>query len=296
MQVFLNGRFVERGEARISVFDAGFQHAVGLFETLMVRHGRAFRGHRHVQRLVDSARALRLSDSLRPLALLEAVELTAQRNELSAARVRLTVTGGDLNLLQRGSRDGADATVLIVAQPPTAYPDAFFEQGVLVTIVEGRANPLEPTAGHKTLNYWSRLRALQDAAAQGAGEALWFGISNHLVGGCVSNVFLVREGALLTPPARGEDSSVPSAVLPGVTRDAVIELAGEASMQAQPRPRAIDDLLSAEEVFLTNSSWGVLPVRQVEGHLVGDGAPGKVTRTLRKAWLELAEGETSAGG
>ena len=89
---------------------------------------------------------------------------------------------------------------------------------------------------------------------------------------------------------------MPSAVLPGITRDAVIELAGEASLQVRRTPLSIDDLLSAQEVFLTNSSWGVLPVRQVEGHVVGDGAPGPVTRSLREAWLRLVEGETGAGG
>lgn len=295
MLVFLNGQLVERDDARVSAFDAGFQHAIGLFETMLVRNGRVFRGDRHIARLDASARALGLSESLRTDPLLDAIALTLERNGMAEARVRLTITGGDLNWLQsRGERRAADPTVLIVAQPPTAYPAEFFERGVLVTIADDKANPLDPFAGHKSLSYWPRVRALQLAGAKGASEALWFTVANHLAGGCVSNVFLVREGLLVTPPARGEEAAgaLPSPVLPGVTREALIALAEARSLRVERRVLAIADVLAAEEIFLTNSSWGVLPIRQVEGHVVGDGEPGPVTRSLREAWTALVDDET----
>jgi branched-subunit amino acid aminotransferase/4-amino-4-deoxychorismate lyase len=212
----------------------------------------------------------------------------------------LTVTGGDLNLLQSEGRPAVDPTIAIVAQPPTQYPDHFFERGVIVTIADGRVNPLDPLAGHKTLNYWSRIRALQDAAALRAGEALWFSVTNHLAGGCVSNVFLAKDGCLLTPIARGEEESVDGAavlrapVLPGITRAAVRELAESMDIDVTAKSLDISDLMAADEVFLTNSSWGVLPVVGVERDKIGSGEVGTLTRGLRDAWLRLVEDETQS--
>jgi branched-subunit amino acid aminotransferase/4-amino-4-deoxychorismate lyase len=297
-EVFLNGSMVERSAARVSAFDAGLQHAVGLFETMLVRQGRVFRGIQHLERLAESARLLGLSDSLRVAPLLQAIEWVVQRRGLDAARVRLTVTGGDLNLLRAGEPQRRDPTLLIDAQPPTPYPPALFENGVLATVTAGLANPFDPAAGHKTLAYWSRLRALQLAAASGAGESLCFTTTNVLVGGCVSNVFLVRDDLLLTPLCRGEEPPAQGdhPVLPGVTRMAVLELAAEAGVRHEKRVLTVDDLLSAQECFLTNSSWGVLPVRQIEAHPVGTGQPGGVTRHLRAAWLTMVERETANPG
>lgn len=192
MEVWLDGQFVPRDEARISAFDAGFQHAVGLFETMLARNGRVFRPHRHLERLADSARALLLSERLRVEPLIAAVQATVDRNGLDEARVRLTLTGGDLNMLQREHAAPQDPTVLIVAQPPTRYPEAFFEKGIRAVVAEARANPFSETAGRKTLAYWERIRSLQVAAAQGAGEVLWLTITNHLASGAVSNLFLLK--------------------------------------------------------------------------------------------------------
>lgn len=294
MQIWLNGRFVERDSASISVFDAGLQHGVGLFETMIARHGAAFRGREHMERLAHSARELLLSDRLRVEPLVEAINATVQRNGLSEARVRLTLTGGDLNMLQSQGKSQVDPTILIVAQPPTVYPDAFFEHGVMVTIAQGRDNPFLPMAGHKTLNYWPRIHALQRAAASRAGECLWLSATNHLSAGSVSNIFLVQDGLLQTPLARGEphDGSIPSAVLPGITRTAIFELADTFEIDVHKGLLALDDLRRADEAFLTNSSWGVLPVVRVEQHEIGDGLVGHVTKRLREGWLELVDQET----
>jgi branched-subunit amino acid aminotransferase/4-amino-4-deoxychorismate lyase len=296
MQVWFNGKFVERDQARISVFDAGFQHAVGLFETMLARNGAVFRAAEHLQRLTDSAKELLLTERLRIEPLIDALTATLERNGLQDARVRLTITGGDLNLLQSTGQSQVDPTILIVAQPPTVYPEHFFERGVIVLMANGRENPLHPMAGHKTLNYWPRIRELQLAAAKRAGEAMWFSISNHLCGGCVSNVMLVKDDELLTPIARGEEESgaLPSAVLPGITRAAVIGLAEDLDVRVHRRMLDINDLLSADEVMLTNSSWGVLPVVGVEREKIGEGEPGPMTRGLREGWLRMVDEETQA--
>lgn len=293
MLTWVNGTFMDRDAATVSAFDAGLQHGIGLFETMLARNGRVFRATAHVKRLIASARELLLTETLKEGPLAEAVQMVIERNGLKDARVRLTVTGGNLSrLAAAAAAKRVDPTILIDAQPPTAYPDTFFEEGVMVVIAAGRVNPLDPTAGHKTVNYWPRINALQRAMTARGGEALWFSVSNHLASGSVSNVFLVREGALVTPPARGESTGIPAAVLPGVTRRAIMDLAPDLGIEAATGSLTIDDVLAADEVFLTNSSWGVLPVVAVEKEAVGAGEVGPVTRQLREAWLGLVEEET----
>jgi branched-chain amino acid aminotransferase len=298
LSVWLNGKFIDRDAATVSIFDAGFQHGVGLFETVLARNGQAFRVEQHMQRLANSARDLLLSERLRVEPLADAVNLTLQRNNMREARVRLTLTGGNLNLLQSEGKTVVDPTIVIVAQPPTRYPDHFFERGVIVTIAPGRLSPLDPMGGHKTLNYWPRISALQQAAIKRAGEALWLALSDQVVGGCVSNIFLVKDGSLLTPLARGEEDpgAAPSPALPGITRAAMFELAEALDLAVTSRTLDINDVLAADEVFLTNSSWGVLPVVGVERDKIAAGEVGPVTRRLREAWLQLVEDETSAAG
>jgi branched-subunit amino acid aminotransferase/4-amino-4-deoxychorismate lyase len=327
--VFLNGKFLGRDEAMVSAFDAGLQHGVGLFETMLAVPGDGEPAvvslGEHLDRLIGSARLLGLSDSLRRQPLADAVVETVKRSGITAdgrrARVRLTVTGGDLNLLGRSNgvtesrsdegrhpgpspaaghvRTHVDPTVLVVAQPATEYPADFFERGVAVTLADLKVNPLDPMSGHKTINYWGRLRELQIAAGKKAGEALVFQVTNHLAGGCVSNAFIVKDGRLLTPIARGEEAEVaaegdpeahagavmPSPVLPGVVRRLVMEAAKERGIEVDRRMLTIHDVLGADEVFLTNSSWGVLPVVKVEREAIGDGVVGMVTKRVREAVL-----------
>lgn len=289
--VFVDGVMMTREEAKVSAFDASVQHGVGLFETMhafSTADGVVVEDlDGHMDRLQESAAVLGLSDDLKTGALGEAVVETVRRARYKNTRVRLTVTGGDLNMLQSGGGGGHRPTILIQAQPVTAYPDEMFENGVMATIAEARANPLDPTAGHKTLNYWWRLRELQASAGKGAGESIVLQVSNHLCGGCVSNLFVVSEGKLITPIARGEESgeahALPSPVLPGITRARVKEVAKKMGIGVEVRMMTIDDLLDADEVFLTNSSWKVLPVVKVEAEVIGNGEPGGVTRKFREA-------------
>ena len=296
MLVWLNGKFVDRDSATVPAFDAGIQHGIGLFETFAAHNGTVFRADAHARRLVESARLLRMSESLRAEPLAEAVGHALERNGLEHARLRLTVTGGNLGLLAALKPTKVDPTVLIDVQPPTLYPDALFDEGAMVTIAHGRLNPISPMAGHKTLNYWPRIHALQEAAASKAGESLWFTVSNHLAGGSVSNVFLVTDGVVHTPFARGDDAQDPAGptVLPGITRAAILELCDAIGCETTKRRLDINDLLAADEVFLTNSSWGVLPVVAVEKETIGSGAVGEVTTQLREAWLDLVARETGA--
>ncbi len=301
--VFLQGELVPRSNARVSAFDAGLLHSVGLFETMLALDGdraqpeavRVFRLEEHLDRLTASAAELGLSTDMRTGPLADAIRLVVSRSRLARARVRLTVTGGDLNMLESGGRSNHTPTILVSAQAATAYPPEMFENGVLVTLGDARLNPLDPMAGHKTLNYWMRLRELQQAASKGAGESILLQVTNHIASGCVSNLFAVRDGDLLTPIARGEEEQggVPSPVLPGVTRGAIIDLAAAQNMKTKRQMLTIDDVLDADELFLTNSSWGVLPVVQVEQESIGTGSPGEVTTLLRSALTDAINTCTS---
>jgi branched-subunit amino acid aminotransferase/4-amino-4-deoxychorismate lyase len=313
--LMINGRIVEGADQTVSAFDAGLQHGVGLFETFTagVRSGAPWALHLedHVERLARSARELGLSESVREAGLADAAIKAVLHAGLDRARVRLTLTGGDLNLLHAANNPGAPArvlpTILIHVQPATPYPEDMFERGVSVVLADLRVNPLDPAAGHKTLNYWSRLRELQRAASQRAAEALVFQVTNHLAGGCVSNCILVgRRGdriELLTPIARGEEQDIagagdasgsqgavlPSPVLPGVVRAWALEQANRCGYHVVRRMISIDDVLRADEVLLTNSSWGVLPVVRVESKDIGEGQVGPIARELRRAWIEAIE-------
>ncbi|MGD9693067.1 MAG: aminotransferase class IV [Phycisphaerales bacterium] len=305
LTIWLNGEFVEAERAEVSALDAGLQHGVGLFETMLGVGGKVFRLHKHLERLQVSARVLGLSESARINPLAEAVRRVVERAGLERARVRLTMTGGDLRMLGPAGSGATTPTVVITAQPVTERPREMFERGALVMVGSGRVNPLDPTAGHKTLNYWMRLRELREAARAGASEALMLQVTNHVAGGAVSNVFVVKDGVALTPIARGEEQEVAgeaqgggagevsgrqsvrtlaSPVLPGVTRAFVREALEARGVRVERRMLSVADVLDADEVFLTNSQWGALPVSRVEGKTIGAGSVGEMTRAVVEAW------------
>ncbi len=303
--ICINGEFFDDpAKARLSAFDAGVQHAVGLFETMLALPSKdgAPRIHRlgeHLARLDESIRTLGLTHTIHPEPLGDLLVETARRFGCDSGRrgrLRLTITGGDLNLLRPGAASALRPTIMIVCQDPTEYPAEMFEIGVSAVIADLRVNPLDPFESHKTLNYWRRLNALRDAAARGAGEAIVFQVTNHVAGGAVSNIFAVKEGQLLTPVVRGEEidaaapseqsgPTLPSPVLPGVTRLAIIEHAADAGLTVTRRLLSIADILDADELFVTNSSWGVLPIVRVEDRTIASGDVGPITRRLRDAWL-----------
>ncbi|MEY3144202.1 MAG: hypothetical protein RLY21_2695 [Planctomycetota bacterium] len=293
MTAWINGSFVEDGDARIGLFDAGFQHGIGLFETMLARGGAVLDFEAHLERMATSARELRLFDPLRIEPLAEAVQHALAKSAMHEARIRVTLTAGDMGRPFAGANAAGDKppapqpTLAIHVQPPTRYPDELFDKGVAVSVAENRANPLDSFAGHKTLMYWPRIAAVQRAAEVGCAEALWFTVTNRLASGSVSSVFLVKDGRLRVPFARGEEpeGAMRAPVLPGCTRAKVIMWAEAEGRVVERADLSIDDVLAADEIFLTNSSWGVLPVTRVERHEVGGGRPGSVARAMRARWL-----------
>ena len=286
---WLNGQFIDDDAPAITLKDTGLLHAAGVFTTMRAYGGHVFRLTRHLQRLRTSCEALFVPLQHADADLAGAVDELLARNNLKQARLRLTVTRG------QSSQDPLHGQHLapncfLTATELTPYPAEYYAQGMLVVINdEQKLNPYDIQAGHKTLNYFSRLTAMRQATRQGAGEALWFNVHNYLQSGSVSNVFLVKDAALITPPPPADlrDPAIAqacpyprSAVLPGITRQTILDLAEANHIPARIEAINIDHVLSADEVFLTNSAMQVMPVAQIEKHSVGDGTVGEITRRL----------------
>ncbi|HOM61668.1 MAG TPA: aminotransferase class IV [Anaerohalosphaeraceae bacterium] len=286
-KVFLNGSLMPASEAKIDIDDSSFLYGIGLFETMRAAGGRVFRLDDHLQRLMMSAQTLAIVCSYSTAMIRHGVEQVLQANGLSDARIRLTLTSGPLR-----TEEEPRSTLLITATEFVPYSKDYFEKGVRVVITDYRQNPKDPFVGHKTTCFGPRLAALRAAHEKLAAEALWFTTENRLAEGCLSNVFLVCGGRLLTPPL-----STP--VLGGIARKTVLELARQEKIPFEERPLDINDLLSAEEVFLTNVIMTILPVIAVEGHTVAEGKPGPITKRLMEKYEEQLKGrktdETIAG-
>lgn len=273
--VWLNGEFVTASDARVSVFDGGFLHGAGLFETMRAENRKVFRLDGHMQRLRRSAARLLspLEENVLPGA--DAFKALLIHNGLNSGRLRLTVTAGAL----RGEQESSMPTVLATVAPLSGYPAEMHERGITVAVCAFRTSPTDPLAGHKTTSYLPRLLGLRDAQQARCTEAVWFTTSRHLAEGSISNIFLIRDGVLRTPP-------LDTPVLPGIARAVVLELAGSISLKTEETPLGIDDLLDADEVFLTNTMMQVMPVVRVEKHDIHGASVGQTTRKLLSLYQE----------
>lgn len=274
-KVFLNGAILDADKAQVSITDSSFLYGIGLFETMRAVRGRVFRLSDHLARLNASASALGIRSQYTADEISAAIDRLMQANELTDARLRLSLSNGPIQL------DGnPSSTLLITAAAFTPYPQDYYDKGVRVILTDFRQNAKDPFAGRKTTCYGPRLTALRVAHERLAAEALWFTTENTLAEGCISSVFLVREGKLYTPP-------LTTPVLPGIARKTVLELAAAEKLQVLENPLTIDDLLAAEEIFLTNVIMQVLPVIAVEAHTVADGKPGKITKQMMKCYQDV---------
>jgi branched-subunit amino acid aminotransferase/4-amino-4-deoxychorismate lyase len=158
---------------------------------------------------------------------------------------------------------------------------------------EQKLNPYDLQAGHKTLNYFSRLAALREAVRRGAGEALWFNVHNYLQSASIANVFLIKDGTLITPPtpldlqdrAIADVCPYPrSATLPGITRQVILDIAQPEQIPISISAIDVNRLLEADELFLTNSIMGIMPVGRIERHAVGGDRPGPLTQRLAELY------------
>jgi len=277
----VNGQMMADG-ALVSVRDRGLTLADGLFETMRVRQGRVFQLERHLARLEQGLAVLRIPDvgDLRPT-VLDAVA----RFGAADASVRVTVTRGvgSGGLLPPSH---AVPTVIVTVGPLPAFSSDLYELGLTAHVPRGRRNPRAATAGLKTLSYTDAIVGLLDAQTQGADEALFLDVDGHCSEASASNLFVWTGETLVTPP-------VSCGALPGITRATVLEIATAMGLEALERPCTLDEVLASEEAFLTSSLRGIAPLVRIDGHAIGQGRPGPVTRRMSSAHAQLLDRQTA---
>ena len=279
-KIFLNDKLVDADKAFISAADSGFLYGAGLFETMRSYNGVVFSLNDHLDRLFFSANKLSINNNYDRKYITDAIYKLLQVNKLTDARLRLTLTSGPM----AESDQQRQATLLITATKLAPYPAEFYKKGVLVVLCGFKQNPDDPTYGHKTTNYFARIIALNLARQKRATEAIWFTVDNRLAEGCITNVFLVKDSMLYTPP-------IETPILAGVARKTVCQIAIKNSIELVEKDLYIDDLLNADEVFITNVIMQILPVSEIEKHTVGEGKVGPVTKKLQKYFEEFIKNE-----
>ena len=283
--VSINGKLTPADQATVSVFDSSFMQGVGFFTTMRAYGGHVFRLDRHIDRLKSSATALGWTLPVDEDLLRSCVDQVVSATEQSSARVRLTITSGSL---KAATDEAAGLTVVANASPGVTYPKDLYQKGVTINVSRFRQNNLDPTAGHKTTSYFARLAALREAHAKGAFEALWLTLDANIAEGSISNIFIVDDGVLVTPP-------LDTPVLPGITRAAVLELAAAEKIPFREEAFPLETLLKSDEVFLTNSMLEIMPVVRVHREVIGNEKPGDITRQLYEAYGQLVERECGRG-
>ncbi|MCC7494847.1 MAG: branched-chain-amino-acid transaminase [Fimbriimonadaceae bacterium] len=282
MWICLDGEFVPRDQAKVSVFDHGLLYGDGVFEGIRAYHGRVFRLAQHVRRLYDSARTIQLQIPLTPAQYGEVILETCRRNQIHDGYIRAVVTRGvgDLGL---DPRKCPLASYFIIAAGIQLYPESCYEQGLKVVTCATRRN--DPTAldpAVKSLNYLNNILGRIEVNRANADEGLMLNSLGNVSEATGDNIFVVRDGVILTPP-------IAAGILQGITRDAVIELARAAGFTVKEEFFNVQVVYNADECFLTGTAAEVIPVRELDGREIGDGQPGAVTRQLIAAFRELVK-------
>jgi branched-chain amino acid aminotransferase len=283
--VFLNGALVPRSQARISPFDLGFLYGYGLFETMRAYSGHIFRLDKHLERLRQSAALIGLPVDAFDLE--KACYDTLKTNKLDDARIRLTVSMGEGEAIPDPPKQPRP-TVLVTASRYTPPSAETYRNGYKALVSSIRQNSRSPLSRLKTASYLSNILARKEAKAAGADEALLLNERSNLCEGSTSNIFLVSGGTLITP-------GVESGCLPGITRQTVIELANRLGIKVVEREAQLEELMRADEAFLTNSLIELMPLTRVNDKPIGQGKTGKVTRKLLVAYREAVRGEIKQG-
>lgn len=282
--VYVDGRFVPKEEAVVSVYDHGFLYGDGVFEGIRVYSGRVFKLDEHVRRLYDSAKAILLDIPMPPEEMKRVIVEAVRRNGMHDAYVRPIVTRGrgDLGI---DPRKCAHPTVVVIVDHIQLYPDRAYQEGLRVVTATHRKNAADALNPRiKSLNYLNQVLARMEANLAGADEALMLNHQGYVCEGSADNVFVVRQGEVWTPPDH-------VGILRGVTRDAVLEIARELGIPALERPFTLHDLYTADEVFLTGTGAEIGPVVSVDGRVIGAGRPGPVTLRLLEAYRERTRRE-----
>ena len=285
LTIYLGGRLVDEADAKISVFDNGLLYGDGVFEGIRVYGGKVFLHRQHIERLFESAKAIRLTIPLTPDEVMAAVELTVKANTIHDGYVRLVVTRG-AGSLGLDIRKTSNPQVIVIADTITLYPPETYTQGMnLVTASTLRNHPGALSPRIKSLNYLNNILARIEGTDAGMVEALMLNHKGEVAECTGDNIFIVKNGIVRTP-------SADAGILEGITRNTVMELARQSGRCVQECSLTRHDLYVADEMFLTGTAAEVVAVVSLDGRTIGSGEPGPVTRDLLTRFQEL----TRSGG
>ncbi|BAF58706.1 MAG: branched-chain-amino-acid transaminase [Pelotomaculum sp.] len=282
MIIYLDGEFVPKERAVVSVFDHGLLYGDGVFEGIRAYHNRVFKLREHLDRLYDSARTIALEVPLTKDEMQEIVLETMRRNNLREGYIRLVITRGvgDLGLDPRKCKK---PTIFCIAASIQLYPDELYEKGLEVITVSTRRNiPSAVNPRVKSLNYLNNIFAKLEANLVGVPEAIMLNNENYVAEATGDNIFIVKNGVLITPPNY-------VGILEGITRNTVIDIARQRGITVEEKVFTLFDVYTADECFFTGTAAEVIPVVKVDGRPIADGKPGEMTWELIAAFRELTK-------
>jgi branched-chain amino acid aminotransferase len=275
----VNGEIVPLEEARVPVLDNGFLFGDSVYEVLRTYGGHPFESGRHFRRMRGSADRLGIRVPLSDEALLQQVTALLERAGDVESYIRIVVTRGVGN-----SSYDFDAvkgpTVVMIQREMKPPSERHYTQGIRLSAVDVRRNhalSLDPAI--KSSNLLNNILALREARDRGGEEPVLLNHAGQIAEGASTNVFVVQDGSLATPP-------LSSGILAGITREVVLELAGAEGIPVREESLGLEDLLGADEAFLSSTTREVMPIHQVDEHVIGDGHPGPITRRLLKVFRE----------
>ncbi|MBI5406268.1 MAG: branched-chain-amino-acid transaminase [Nitrospirae bacterium] len=280
MLIFLNNSLVPEEAAKVSVLDRGFLYGDGVFETLRVYSGTIFHCNDHLDRLFQSAEAIYLQLPFTRDYLIEALYKTLEANHLNDAYLRLSVTRG---VSEPGLDIGGcpSSTLTIIAKEFSGYPDNLYQSGIRAAVVNTRripASALNPAI--KSLNFLNNIMARVEATRLNAAEAIMLNMEGYVAEGTVSNIFMVKDGIVKTPP-------LSAGILNGVTRSIVIDLLKENGIPVIEQAFYPNEFYTADECFVTSTLYEVMPMTSINGSAVGSGQPGSLTQTILNLFRRL---------
>lgn len=284
LKIYIDGKFYEKEDAKVSVFDHGFLYGDGVFEGIRAYNGRVFRLVEHVDRLYRSAKTILLDIPMTKEAMVKAVVETLKVNNFRDAYIRLVVSRGAGNL-GLDPRSCAKPCVVVICDGLQMYPEDLYNNGLEIMTVSTRRNSpqcLDPNV--KSLNYLNNILAKIEVTRAGKGEGLFLNADGYVTEATGDNIFIVKRGKLLTPPPY-------LGILDGVTRTTILEVAEKAGVPAEEKVFTLYDLYNAEECFMSGTAAEAIPVVAADGRVIGDGRPGEVTKRLIKDFRELVANE-----
>jgi branched-chain amino acid aminotransferase len=273
MKIFLDGKFVDEADAKVSVFDHGLLYGDGVFEGIRLYGGNVFRLDEHLERLEYSAKAILLTLPMSRAEFAAAIGETCRQNKLTDAYIRLVVTRGvgDLGLAPWNC---SKPTTFIIAGKISLYPQEYYDNGLaIVTVPTRRISPaaLPPTI--KSLNYLNNILGKIEARQFGALEAIMLNDQGYIAECTADNIFTVHKGTIYTPSAS-------QGALKGITRGTIVDIARSLDIPLQETPMTRYDVWCADECFLTGTGAEVIPVAKLDGREIGTGKPGPITQRV----------------